>query len=139
MDKDILKYWDKNNHKIKEWLKNIDDTYLHYGELLKKTIELIIDDYGYGLPDHSLLTEIDNGDYQGTIIFIIGGYGYQPSVQDHWHTNTYYGSCSGCDTLQSILCDYAHDGEGFSDGQINDLWTLCLHMIQKMKRLEDAN
>jgi hypothetical protein len=54
------------------------------------------------------MTVIDDGDYQGTQIFIIPTDTYQPSVKDYVMTDTYYGSCSGCDTLQAISgYDYA--------------------------------
>jgi hypothetical protein len=142
MDKEILKYWDKNNHKIKEKLKHFDtENYLSYSDLLKMTIEMIIDDEddNYGLPSYKRIGEVDNGDYQGTLIYIIGGHGYQPSNTDHWVTYVYYGSCSGCDTLQAIQSDNDYDSSKLKEQQIEDYWTLCLHMVQNMKRLYGDN
>lgn len=80
------------------------------------------------------MTVIDNGDYQGTQIFIIPSNTYQPSVEDYVYTNTYYGSCSGCDTLQAI----SNYEEGFPDEeQIKDYMELSLHLLQKCKWLKE--
>jgi hypothetical protein len=77
------------------------------------------------------MTVIDDGDYQGTQIFIIPLNTYQPSVEEYVYTNTYYGSCSGCDTLLSI-CSY---NEKPSENQIQDYMTLALHLLQRCKWL----
>lgn len=77
---------------------------------------------------------IDDGDYQGTQIFIIPLDTYQPSVSDYVYTHTYYGSCSGCDTLQAIL-GY-DDNKKANANQVEDLMQLSLHLLQKCKMLE---
>lgn len=51
-------------------------------------------------PHPERIHQIDDGDYQGTLIFVIGAGGYQPSR--YWYVKVGYGSCSGCDTLQAI-------------------------------------
>jgi hypothetical protein len=61
---------------------------------------------------------------------VVGSCGYQPD--NYWATKVYYGSCSGCDTLQHIL---AYSEESFNEQQINDLMTLSLHMLQRMKEI----
>ena len=134
MNKDIVKAWDLHNHKLKEYFKvTPQDEYASYKILLTKTLEFLFVDEDE-MPDAKLITEINNGDYQGTLVFVIGGYGYQPSIDNHWYTSVYYGSCSGCDTLQGIRSEGEYD-ELATDEQVNDYWTLCLHMIQKMKRM----
>ena len=45
---------------------------------------------------------IDDGDYQRVVIFILHKDAYQPDIEDYVYTNTYYGSCSGCDALLGI-------------------------------------
>ncbi len=82
------------------------------------------------------MTVIDNGDYQGTQIFIVPLNTYQPRAEDYVYTNTYYGSCSGCDTLLAIL-DYDTDKKP-SENQIKDYMTLALHLLQKCKWLESG-
>ena len=80
------------------------------------------------------MTIIDDGHYQGTIIFIIPKNDYQPDK--YVVTNTYYGSCSGCDTLQSICDDYDNNKQPNLQ-QIKDYMTLALHLLQKMRWLLD--
>jgi hypothetical protein len=107
--------------------------------LLKKTIEIIFpenDDCDYRL-DPERITLIDHGDYQGIYIFIIARDSCQPSQEDHWYTNVSYGSCSACDILQKI--NLYNDEEPPSEEQIEQCWTLCLHMVQKMKRMTEGD
>lgn len=73
-------------------------------------------------------------DYQGTQVFILHRDQYQPSVEDYVYTNTYYGSCSGCDTLLSI--NEYEDGLP-SESQINDYMDLCLHLLQRCHYMID--
>ena len=80
---------------------------------------------------------IDDGDYQGTQIFVIHLDKYQPDESDYVVTNTYYGSCSGCDTLQAIS-EYDYD-EKPDENQIKDYMELALHLLQKCKWLGEEN
>ena len=55
-----------------------------------------------------------------TQIFLLHIATYQPSVSDYVYTNTYYGSCSGCDTLLAI----SHYNDGYpNDKQVEDYMT----------------
>lgn len=121
MDNKIIENWENRKHKLKEWFE-ANETPASYKEIFEKIIELII-------PDKFNLEKIrviDDGDYQGTQIFIAFLDVYQPFVEEYIMTSVFYGSCSGCDTLQSICCSSDED-------RVNDLMTLSLHMIQKMK------
>ncbi len=70
-----------------------------YGDIVKAVVETVAgDDYGH--MDASRIHEIDEGHYQGTLVYVIAGSDYQPD--DFWYVRVYYGSCSGCDTLQAI-------------------------------------
>lgn len=134
----VMKAWDKNSDKLKAVLQSkfngIGLYNYGYDDLIRWTLETIFDDDSESLytnyPMHNLITEVDYGDYQGTRVYIIGGNGYQPGISNHYYTHTYYGSCSGCDTLQSIIYDDI-------DTRIDGLFTLCLHLMQKLKRLSD--
>jgi hypothetical protein len=53
-------------------------------------------------------------------------------VRDYVMTDTYYGSCSGCDTLQAIS---SYDDDLPNDEQVRDYMMLALHLVQKIKRL----
>ena len=73
---------------------------------------------------------IDDGDYQGTLVFVIGEEGYQPN--NYWYVKVYYGSCSGCDTLQSIR---GYRDEPITEEQIDEYMTLALHIVQGLKKM----
>ena len=76
--------------------------------------------------DADQITVIDNGDYQGTLLFMIPRNTYQPSEGDYLLTYSGYGSCSGCDTLKNIQC--WRDGLPNED-QIKDYMTLCKDLV----------
>jgi len=133
MEKDIVAAWDQNKNKVREWIEQTDLSDITYCDLLRNTIKNIFPEKGFNsIPDHNRITEIDYGYYQGTLVFIIGGQGDQPSIDEHWYTSVYYGSCSGCDTLQAIQDDMVKN-------QNDEYFSLCLHLIQKMKRMSDVS
>ena len=103
-----------------------------YKELVAAVISVIGGDDEYELPDKNRIHQIDDGDYQGTLVFVIAARGYQPS--DYWYVKVWYGSCSGCDTLQGIS-GYSDDPP--TDEQINDYMTLALHVVQRLKKMGD--
>lgn len=125
MDNKIIENWENRKHKLKEWFET-NETPSSYKEIFEKIIELIITEDERNKFNLEKIRVIDDGDYQGTQIFIAFLDTYQPSVEEYIMTSVYYGSCSGCDTLQSIC--YSSD-----EDRVNDLMTLSLHMIQKMK------
>ena len=106
-----------------------------YAELVKWTIEAIRDPDEYNEPDPERIHVIDDGDYQGTLLFVIGATGYQPD--QYWCVKVNYGSCSGCDTLQSIRDDYSNfeERESVTDEQAHEYWMLALHLVQGLKEL----
>lgn len=102
-----------------------------YIDIVKTVVKLLNENLScYEKPDPDRIHEINDGDYQGTLVYIIGAQGYQPS--DYWATKVYYGSCSGCDTLEGIR-EYSEDKP--SEQQVEDYLTLCLHLIQQMKEI----
>ena len=104
-------------------------TYFEYGALVTCLVEFLnsFNDGYESAPqlDPGRITEIDHGEYQGTLVYVIGATGYQPD--EYVVTKVHYGSCSGCDTLKSI-CE-----ENDPEVQLDDLLVLCLHLIQQMK------
>jgi hypothetical protein len=123
--------WEKNKDKLRNhFAKN--HKYYSYSEIFKLICKLVLTENtdDEGCPDPERITVINHGDYQGTLILVVGSCGYQPD--NYWATKVYYGSCSGCDTLQHIL---AYSEESFNEQQINDLMTLSLHMVQKLKEI----
>ena len=106
MIKEFCLAWEKNKDKLEEYFRKArQEEYGNYEDLVKLLFDIVInpsiecDHYRF---DTENILVIDDGDYQGTQVFILHRDQYQPSVEDYVYTNTYYGSCSGCDTLLSI-------------------------------------
>lgn len=101
-----------------------------YADLVAVVIKHVAGD-AYGHMDLERIHCIDDGSYQGTLVFVIAAEGYQPS--DYWYVKVSYGSCSGCDTLEAIA---RHSDEPATKQQLNDYMTLALHIVQGLKRME---
>lgn len=83
-------------------------------------------------PDPDRIHEINDGEYQGTLVYIIAAKGYQPSR--YWSVFVAYGSCSGCDTLEDLR-DYSDEPP--TPEQINGYWTLALHIVQGIRLMSN--
>ncbi len=129
--------WAKNEGLLLEKIAKLDlNRYsMEYEELVSLAFDTIYNDgeeisgldYPYcdGLDcDH--ITVVDNGDYQGTQLFLIPFNTYQPEAHEYLMTYFGYGSCSGCDTLQRILED-----ETNRDRQNSNLLTVCRDLIMR--------
>ena len=108
----------------------------NYSDIFKQTIKMMFEDTedtedtyfsNSETPDFERITVIDDGDYQGTLVFIVASKGYQPS--DYWATQVDYGSCSVCDTFQSYS-DYDNP-----EKSAPKMVTMALHMIESMKKI----
>ena len=135
MIKNIIEQWENNKSKLEHYFRTTEQyEYCGYQQIVVKLFEICFtnaDDYS--VFDIDKMRVIDDGHYQGTKIFIIPKDTYQPSINDYITTHTYYGSCSGCDTLQSI-CEY---NEGLpTEEQVKRYMTLALHLVQKLRWLE---
>lgn len=128
----------ENKDKLEEYFRTTkQDEYGNYEDLVKLLFDIVINpsiesDY-YRFDTENILV-IDDGDYQGTQVFILHRDQYQPSVEDYVYTNTYYGSCSYCDTLLGIS---GCSDELPSESQVNDYMDLCLHLLQKCHYMID--
>lgn len=121
----------KREQELKCWIKECSD--INYKTLVEMTIKAISKEDDYGYPDHNRVHELDDGDYQGTLVYVIAANGYQPN--DYWYVKIYYGSCSGCDTIEAIR-DYSDE---MTEQKVNDYFTLCLHIVQGLKKMgEDS-
>ena len=100
-----------------------------YSDLFVQTIKIMYDkqDAQHDIPDYERITIIDHGDYQGTLLFIVGEVGYQPSK--YWATTVSYGSCSGCDTFEEYR-EYDNPEESAPH-----MVTMAMHMIQELKEI----
>ena len=131
MLKYCLKMWDKNRDKLQKDIES--DTKLNscdYKYLVEKVISIIFNDedadYNHKW-DAGNITAIDNGDYQGTLLFVIPKDGYQPDETDYLITFVNYGSCSGCDTLLAIQ-EWKENAKP-TEEQVKDYMTLCKDLV----------
>ena len=129
MLKIFVKKWDENNHLLREALSTAEGfNECEYKDLVKLTFDVIFNtnESEYNSLDVDRITEIDNGDYQGTLLYLIPFHRYQPAEYDYLMTYVSYGSCSGCDTLQAIQSW----GNGLlHEIQVNDFMTLCKDIL----------
>ena len=137
---EFVKAWDERKHFIEDHLKakHPDD----YKELVSWVVKMINPDKKYDLPDPDIIYEIDDGNYQGTLVYLTPETGYQPN--EYYIVFVGYGSCSGCDTLEAVKSDsgsrmrsltgtwgdYPPDEEA-----IKEYMTLALHIVQKFKKI----
>lgn len=131
MLKYCLKKWDANKGLLKKRLKG--DLLLNkcnYEYLVKLVVEYVLnqgdDEYKW---DSEHITVVDNGDYQGTLLFLIPSDDYQPDESDYLMTYVGYGSCSGCDTLERIRDD---GEEKLTASQLKDYMALCKDIVTNM-------
>ena len=129
-NKDLLRSALNNNNLLNHVLnKNDDDPleYLEYKDLVKLTVMFILNDENEW--NANKIKEIDDGDYQGTLLYLIPEDTYQPNSSEYLMTFVEYGSCSGCDTLQAIQCFLDTKSR---DKSIDDLMNLCKDLICNM-------
>lgn len=136
MIKFAVEQWEKNKHllekDIRENIQKYNDA--DYFFLVEKVVEIILNTDSEFHFDKDNITVIDNGHYQGTMLYLIPRKTYQPSADEYLMTYVYYGSCSGCDTLQAIQWDWDVTTKQGLEGAVKDYMSLCLHLIQKTIR-----
>lgn len=140
MDTGFVLAWEKNKTEIESYIRtHKQNEYAEYKDLVRLLFDVVINPEIKGADrnkyDCNDIKEIDNGDYQGTLIFILHKNCYQPSITDYMYTYVDYGSCSGCDTLMGIQ-DYNLDKYP-TENQIKDYTTLLLHLLQRATRMID--
>lgn len=144
---EFVECWDKRKHLLEQNFREEHPS--SYENIFKKLVEIVLtpdfynekytfdEDYFLELNSEKI-TVINDGDYQGTLLFIVPEKTYQPS--NYWSAMVYYGSCSYCDTLSSIQSDTVYDSETGEESkpteeQISQYMTLALHLLQSMKQL----
>lgn len=131
----MLKYcyekWNENKHILEAKLRQTDLSCIDYKDLLAITVVCILNNGEY--LDHTWnvekITEIDDGNYQGTLIYLIPEKTYQPSEYEYLMTYMGYGSCSGCDLLLSIQ---PYSKEETDEDDIKAFMSLCKDFITNM-------
>lgn len=131
MIQEFVEIWEKHKHSIENEFRKEHPN--HYTDIIKLVVKMLHDNTEkWYKPDPEHIHTIDDGDYQGTLVYVIPETGYQPST--YWYVMVGYGSCSGCDTLQAI-CDYSDEKP--NDKQVKEYMTLALHIIQGIKKMGD--
>ena len=136
MIKEFVKAWDANKSLLEEHIKEQDQADFDYAFLLKMLIDIVINPYIEGKLDSANIHVINDGDYQGSQLFIVPSAIYQPTPQDYMWTYQDYGSCSGCDLLESIR---GYDGGLPTEEQVKKYMMLELHLLQRCRWMLDAD
>lgn len=129
MIQEFVEIWDRKKHLLEEQFR--EEGPASYSAIVEAVVRMLHDDGdSYDKPNPDKIHVIDDGDYQGTQLFIIPADTYQPST--YWRVFVDYGSCSGCDTLEAIR-EYSEDKP--TDKQVKDYMMLALHILQNIKEL----
>lgn len=127
MIQEFVTQWEARKKEVEDTFRKAHPSYLG---IVEAVVGILGE--GYGRPDPERITEIDHGEYQGTLLYVIAAHGYQPS--DYWLVKVDYGSCSQCDTLQGIR--YSGDWEDLpNEEQVKEYMTLALHILQGLKAI----
>ena len=108
MIKYALKKWDENKDVLRNAIQQTEKDKRctwDYKEIVKLVCRYIFNENvsrEEPMINVDGITMIDNGDYQGTLLFMLPFDAYQPAEYEYLMTYVGYGSCSGCDTLQCI-------------------------------------
>lgn len=130
MIQEIVNLWEENKSKIREELSKEPPS--DYTGLVKLVIKYV----GESLDmDAERIHCINDGNYQGTLLFIIPEVLDQP--HDYWYVKVDYGSCCGCDTLERIKSNNYSEDKIPDEQQLNDYMMLALHIVQGIKAIED--
>jgi hypothetical protein len=131
----IQRFCDRFIEKKEELAKMIrEDEPSSYKNLFEMVCKVLYDDDDpYMSPNYQKVHRIDDGHYQGTLLFVVPADDYQPST--YWATKVGYGSCSACDTFQGIQDQRGWDDEEVTDQQVEDYLRIALHLVQEMKEI----
>lgn len=132
MLKYCLRKWDENKNNLEKQLRR--DTTLNsceYVDLVKLLVTHVLNQGANDdlIWDTENITVVNNGDYQGTQLFLIPLKTYQPTEYEYLLTYVGYGSCPGCDTLQAIQ---NWDEKLLTEDQVKHFMTLCKDLLTNM-------
>lgn len=107
-----------------------------YLDIVRGVVEVITTaEYGEYAPDPERIHSIDDGNHQGTLVFIIAEKGYQPFT--YYYLRVAYGSCSGCDTLQAARNLGDWNDVTPSSEELEACMMLALHVVQGIKKMSE--
>lgn len=146
MIKEFCLAWEKNKPHLEEYFRTHEQNqYQIYQDLVKLLFDMVINPeipdntpWTYGDKfDTGSIRVINDGNWQGTLIFILHRNRYNPSIDQYVYTSVEYGSCCGCDTLLCINCEGTCDDLP-TDTQVKDYMTLCLHLLQNCVMMKEG-
>lgn len=126
MIKYCLEKWNKNSERLFEKIRSSGNAYQSwtYTDLVIMISECIFEKEYFGV------TTIAYPDNRRHRLFLIAEHTYQPSETGYLMTYVDYGSCSGCDTFESIKADYINSWDDpISEKQANNIFTLCRDIV----------
>ena len=130
---EFVKAWDERKDTLREYIRTHEQSeYDEYEKLVRVLFDVVINPGTENKWDTGRIHVIDDGDYQGTQLFIIPLEVYQPCHWDYVVTCHDYGSCSGCDTLMAIS---NYEARRPDDSQVDEYMTLLLHLLQSCKTI----
>jgi len=122
----------KNKDELREYFRIKKPN--NYSDIVKMVVKLISPKDWRCELDYENIYEIDDGDYQGTLVYIIHEKCYQPYT--YYAVKVSYGSCSGCDTLKSIISNYEYgDVVSREEECLKDYMSLALHIVQGIEEI----
>lgn len=140
MIKYALKKWDENKevllNAIQQTEKNMRSAW-DYEDIVKLTCHCIFNEKVIdGDPKINIdgITMIDNGDYQGTLLFMLPFDTDQPAEYEYLMTYVGYGSCSGCDTLQRIQLDEIYYNDETEKDLVDSYLSICKDIVSNTIR-----
>ena len=136
MIQEFVKYLEAHKDKMKLWFegKLVDGEEPNYKDIVVAIVDNVFNaDDNYDSFSTNVV-ELDDGDYNGTKIFIIHRDTYEPGLGDYYYTSDYYGSCSGCDTLLRIYETVEDDKE-----KVSLLMNVALNLLQRFNKFLDGN
>ena len=139
MIKYALKKWSENKDALRNAIQQTEKDkrcFWDYNDIVKLVCRYIFNE---NVSDEDPMinvdgiTMIDNGDYQGTLIFMLPFDTDQPAEYEYLMTYVGYGSCSGCDTLQCIQADDEDDDETEKD-LVDSYFSICKDIVSNTIR-----
>jgi hypothetical protein len=122
MIKEFVEQWGRKKDRLRQRIAESRPD--KYKQLVEFVAEIM--DEGKTL-EPSEVFEFWGSDYQGNALYVLRGKNNTYQGDCFYTVKVDYGSCSGCDTLQSIIVDF----EG--DKQLDQYMNLCLHIVQELK------
>jgi hypothetical protein len=124
MIQDFVKLWERHKTELRRAF--VASQPESYREVVTEVVRHVLSRGVVPHPDPDRVHEINDGEYQGTLVYVVAAAGYQPST--YWAVTVSYGSCSGCDALQDLL----YRGV---DERVDGLMTLALHIVQEFREI----